>query len=176
MKALKAALYRVRQAIWALSAQWRPLDLRALDEYLSQEQRKLFLEMSRSDQRHSLAVFEYLQKNGSGDRALLQAALLHDIGKVEGQVRLWHRVIIVLIRAFSPKLLIRLARDRIGSWRYPLFLYLEHARLSGERARLAGVSSEVESLIREHHDAAPSMSEGAFARKLRALQRADSAN
>ena len=176
MKALAAVVYRTCQAIWALQAQWRLPDLTALDGYLNQEQHKLFLEMSRADQQHSLAVFQHLRKTGFYDPALLQAALLHDIGKAGGHVWLWHRVIVVLARAHSPKLLTWLAQDRPGSWRYPFYRYLQHARLGAERARLAGVSSEVEALIREHHDEMPNTSDGVFVARLRALQRADSTN
>lgn len=116
MKALNAALYRVRQVVWAAQAQWRPLDLGAFGEYLNQEQQALFLAMSRSDQRHSLAVFQRLRSANMSDPALLQAALLHDIGKAAADVRLWHRVIVVLARACFPKLLDRLAQDRSPSF------------------------------------------------------------
>lgn len=174
MKALRAALYRIRQVVWAAQALRRPLDLGVLDEYLNQAQRALFLRMSRPDQRHSLAVFRQLRSAGMDDPSLLQAALLHDVGKAGADVRLWHRVLIVLVRAFWPKLLARLAQDRPGSWKYPFFLYLQHAQLSAERARLAGASLETELLIREHHNLGSSVLEGVLAEWLRVLQQADS--
>jgi hypothetical protein len=176
MKALNAAVYRVRQVLWAARATWRPLDLSVLDEHLNQEQRVLFLQMSRPDQRHSLAVFRQLRSAGRDDPELLRAALLHDVGKTGAGVCLWHRVIIVLARAFCPSLLARLAQEHPGSWQHPFYLYLQHAPLGAARARLVGVSPEIEMLIREHHNLASSVLKGALAENLRALQQADSAN
>ena len=67
-------------------------------------QQQLFARMSPNDQRHALAVARSLQKAGYDNLALLQAALLHDVGKSLGQPII-HRVLIVLLEAFWPAML-----------------------------------------------------------------------
>jgi hypothetical protein len=63
-------------------------------------------------------------------------------------MRLWHRIAGVLLEAFAPRLLRRLARDDPRSWRHPFHLYLHHESLSAEAALAAGCSPRVAALIR----------------------------
>jgi len=73
--------------------------------------------MPPSDQRHSLNVYRTLLAEGQTSQDLLVAALLHDVGKAGGQLRLWHRVAIVLLRAFWPAALDYLSRGQARGWR-----------------------------------------------------------
>jgi len=112
--------------------------------------------MSRYDQQHALNVCRALEQQGHAERDLLAAALLHDVGKSATQgaeLRLWHRVAVVLIQLVSPDLLGRLAKDEQGSWRRPFYVQLHHAAIGAEAARLAGCSTTTVSLISRHEDA-----------------------
>jgi putative nucleotidyltransferase with HDIG domain len=113
-----------------------------------------------------------LQREGHHDPALLRAALLHDVGKA-GQLRLWHRVAVVLLEALAPTMLRRLADDRPHSWRYPFFAHLHHARLGAERARATGCDALTVELIERHHQAPPIGDRSVADRLLAALQAAD---
>ncbi len=62
-----------------------------------------------ADQRHALDVVARLRAAGLTDPDLLAAALLHDAGKGP-RVRLWHRVVAVLVEAVSDS-----AMETIGS-------------------------------------------------------------
>lgn len=64
-------------------------------------QQQLFKRMTPNDQRHAVAVAHTLRQAGYDHAALLQAAVLHDVGKSMGQP-LIHRVLIVLFNAFWP--------------------------------------------------------------------------
>ena len=69
------------------------------------------------DQRHALDVVARLRAGDLTDGDLLAAALLHDAGK-GARVRLWHRVVAVLVDAVSPngmEALVRLTRRRGGT-------------------------------------------------------------
>ena len=88
-----------------------------------------------------------LRATGWVDPDLLAAALLHDAAKGH-RLRLWHRVGGVLLEAFAPRLLARIAAPDRGSWRYPWYLYLHHAQLSAEAALAAGCSQRTASFIR----------------------------
>jgi len=108
-------VYRVSQFFRALVA-WVPKrELGLLSEYLTPPQAELFQRMPRSDQRHGLDVFHALRRKRQHAHDLLVAALLHDVGKSGGGLRLWHRVLIVLIKALWPQLLDRLSRSKIAS-------------------------------------------------------------
>ena len=107
----------------------------------------LFDRMPVADRRHGLDVVARLRADGWDDPDLLAAALLHDAAKGH-RLRLWHRVGGVLLEAFAPRLLRRLASPAPASWRYAWHLYLHHAELSAETARGAGCSERTASFIR----------------------------
>ena len=144
-----AAFSRVRQFLAAVRAKVSDDDMAVLEQHLDPPQRDLFREMSPIDQRHCLDVFNTLLRQGHSDPDLLRAALLHDIGKRE--IRLWHRVAGVLLEAFWPTLLEKLAINRPQSWLYGFYIYRHHADLSAELAERRGCSPSVVELTRGHH-------------------------
>lgn len=107
----------------------------------------LFAAMPVADRRHGLDVARRLLAAGHDDPDLLAAALLHDAGKGD-RLRLWHRVSGVLLEAFAPRTLARLASAEPDSWRHPFHLYLHHAGLSADVARAAGCSERTVAFIR----------------------------
>lgn len=107
----------------------------------------LFESMPVADRRHGLDVVARLLAAGVDDREVLAAALLHDAAKGH-RMRLWHRVSGVLLEAFAPELLGRLASADPGSWRHPFHLYLHHAELSAEMALAAGCAERTGAFIR----------------------------
>ena len=178
-------MYRVSQFCRALVA-WAPKrEFGLLNEYLTPSQVELFQRMPRSDQRHGLDVFHALRRKQRHDRDLLAAALLHDVGKSGGvlslskggRLRLWHRVLIVLIEAIRPQLLDRLAAEEPRSWRYPFFVHQRHPELGAELAQAAGCSPVTVELIRRHQQ--PPADNPVRTRRdklLAALQEADGVN
>ncbi len=178
-------MYRVSQFFRALVA-WAPKrELGLISEYLTPPQAELFQRMPRSDQRHGLDVFQALRRKQHLDHDLLSAALLHDVGKSGGvlslskggRLRLWHRVLIVLIRAVRAPLLDRLALDELRSWRYPFFVHQHHPELGAELAQAVCCSPVTVELIRRHQQ--PSASSPLRTRQdelLAALQEADGVN
>jgi hypothetical protein len=140
----------------------------------------LFRRMFVAEQAHAVAVLHTLQEHGCTllapsrgssqfDRttegaarpervlhtevALAQAALLHDVGKIGGRIRLWHRVATVLLQALCPEFLGRLALDEPHSWRYPFFVQLHHAERGAELSAEVGTDGLAVALIRAHHTA-----------------------
>jgi len=138
----------VRRFLCALKARVDPAERQVITDKLTPAQQRLFWAMMVEDQRHSLDVFYALQRRGCQDRDLLLAALLHDVGK--GQVRLWQRVLYVLLRAGPSGLLRRLARPNGAGWRRALASINEHGRGGAALAQEAGAAPAVVELIRNH--------------------------
>jgi len=144
-----AAVSRVRQFLAAIRARVSADEMAVLEQHLDPSQRDLFRAMSPIDQRHCLDVVNTLRRQGHSDPDLLRAALLHDVGK--RGIRLWHRVAGVLMEAFWPVLLEKLAVNRPQSWLYGFYIYRHHADLSAELAERSGCSPAIVELIRQHH-------------------------
>ena len=144
-----AAVSRLKQFLAAVRARVSGDEIAILEQHLDPSQRDLFRQMSPIDQRHCLDVFNNLLRQGHSDPDLLRAALLHDVGK--RGIHLWHRVAGVLLEAFWPTLLEKLAVNRPQSWLYGFYIYWYHADVSAELAGRSGCSPSVVELIRGHH-------------------------
>jgi hypothetical protein len=168
-------VYRAKQFFLALNARVEPEQLASLNRYLNPAQLQLFAQLPPADQRHALAVLRTLESQGHTDSDLLQAALLHDLGKGEG-IGLLYRVAIVLLRAFAPHLLDRLAEGVNSGWRRPFAIYKRHAARGAELAAEAGSTDTVVWLIRHHEDVPNATTERHRAELLTQLRAADGEN
>ncbi len=146
----RTAVYRVRQFVSALRASRLSTQERTfVNQYLSPAQQVLFERMSVQDQSHAVAVARALYQQGWRDVALLQAALLHDIGKADSGLSLWHRVLIVLLHAIWPAGLTWLAQED-GGWRRPFYRHVHHPQIGARLAAEAGSSPSVVTFIAAH--------------------------
>jgi hypothetical protein len=181
--ALLATLaYRPRQFVGALVARVDPADRAAIlaQAKLPPTLAALFVRMPRPYQWHALNVARRLLAQGQRDPLLLQAALLHDLGKWDPatgrRVRLLPRIATVLLHRTpgGPRLLHRIASGppSAGSWRYPWYLQGHHPALGAALAARHGARPEVVALIRHHEAATPALDPPQRAR-LSALQAAD---
>jgi hypothetical protein len=172
-KTTHPALYRATQFFVALKAVlWKGGGLTPADEALvtsvltTPAQQHLFTRMSPNDQRHALAVLRTLQAAGCDQRALLQAALLHDVAKSMGQPII-HRVLIVLFKAFWPAALERLSEwpqsvpnnssfilhpSSFPNWRRPFVIHAHHAAIGAAWAEEAGCEPLAVKLIARHQE------------------------
>lgn len=132
-----------------------------IDDYLDDAGKFLFSQMSKVDQHHSLAVAQtilteaaYLR--GVKIKALIKAALLHDIGKVEGDFTFISRLVVGMIRRFNPTLRGKLAITHPHTgWdkvKYGCYVDLVHPARGAHMAKIFGIEPAVVELIRHHHD------------------------
>ncbi|MGQ9491258.1 MAG: hypothetical protein ACUVR4_10070 [Anaerolineae bacterium] len=179
---LRRAAYRARQFFEAVAAYLTPLSVAERAEahaHLPARAQPLFDAMPRQDQRHSLRVARMLQAAGHHDPALLQAALLHDAAKAQSGLTLFHRVAVVLLKAFWPAWLAawrrRPAPPRQDA-RYPFWAHVHHPELGARLAERAGCLPEAVALIRLHQERADEREDPGLMGKLAALQAADDDN
>jgi hypothetical protein len=140
---IRATFFRVGQDEYAL-----------IERHLLPAQVALFMRMDRLDQRHCLDVFYTLYDAHHRDGALLEAALIHDVGKADGRLKMWHRVSIVWMQQFVPGWLERLTADGRG-WKAPFGVHVRHAETSARWVADAGSPPQVIDLIRRHHKKNP---------------------
>ena len=161
-------MHRVGQFVAHVRARVSPEEEEVAARILPPDAARLFATMPVADRRHALDVGARLLAAGIDDPDVLGAALLHDAAKGH-RMRLWHRVSGVLLEAFAPSLLRRLASPDPASWRHAFHLYLHHAELSAEMAAAAGCGTRTAAFIRGE-------GRGDDARLQRALTEADDAS
>jgi len=156
---VRPAAYRVSQFFTALAARGQRLDDGPARRVLPPALFALFAAMPPEDRRHALAVLADLEARGESAPPLLQAALLHDVGKARAGVGLAHRVARVLLARPCPPLWRWLAARPTG-WRRPFWVLANHAARGAVWAETAGASPDVAGLIRHHETAPPPDWEG----------------
>jgi hypothetical protein len=147
--------YRASQTFRVLLAKPRSEDLALAKQHLSPSLWELFHHMSPADQAHGLRVLRSLLARGEGDPNLLAAALLHDVGKSHVQLRLWERILVVLVSWLDPYRVRRWGEGELTSWRRPFVIAVHHPAWGSEMIRQAGGSEELASLVLNHQEDLP---------------------
>jgi len=154
--------HRALQFVRALSGALYPVDMAYVGVWLGADQRgaalpELFASMPRAEQHHGVHICRVLEQRGFSDRDLLVAALLHDVGKTVAPLRLWERVLVVLVERFAPRLAAEWAdvpADGIMpvGVRRGLVVSRHHPAWGADLAAQAGASPRTVAWIRQHHD------------------------
>ncbi len=151
-------LYRTRQFWQAISPRSSQVDFELVSSILSPSQLALFQQMQASEQAHSQRVLRELITQGETNKDLQIAALLHDVGKIRVPLRLWERVLIVLVKSVCPgcvhkwgQLPIEGFKSETG-WRRPFVISVQHPSWGAELADQCGTSQLAVELIARHQE------------------------
>jgi hypothetical protein len=144
-------VYRFKQLAAALRADVSSHERDLVSTLLNSQQQALFERMPLFDQRHCLDVYHTLQQAGYNKEHILQAALLHDCGKVGDDGRsiplIWYGVFVVLQKVLP--WLYRWAVRNKHPWFWPFALHAIHGQRSADLVAQAGGS---EILVRLLYD------------------------
>ena len=172
-------LYRSRQFWQAISTRSSQQDMELVESILSDSQVALFQRMQASEQAHSLVVLKELQNRGEENPDLLAAALLHDVGKTRAPLRIWERVLIVIVGAICKDCLHRWGAgenvqpdDGLG-WRRAFIVAEQHPAWGADLAAEHEVSPLAVSLIARHQDSIAADANSIEDNLLKKLQAAD---
>jgi hypothetical protein len=147
--------YRVGQGWRAVAGRVDEDERAAALAWLPERARAAFVSLPVAYQRHHLDVYRRLWQAGCRDGDVLAAALLHDVGKVDGRRRvwLWQRVAAVLLGRW-PALLAQLGEPSAGGWCYGFYLHVHHPAIGAARAAALGCSPRTVALIAAHQETA----------------------
>jgi len=153
---------RVKQVLSALTAQITPADLMFVREYLTTDEQVLFWGMNMPDQYHSLQVaYTALQLTAHAmnldHHLLVKCALLHDVGKIKGDISTVDKIITVLAYHVWPqwaKEWGRLGRGNlVMNVRHAFYIYFHHAQRSATLLMGANTEIQVVDIVGKHHKA-----------------------
>ena len=151
-------IYRTRQFLQAISSNSSQVDLELFSSILNPSQLALFQKMQTSEQFHSQRVLSELMMNGETNQDLKVAALLHDTGKTLAPLRLWERVLIVLVKSICPDCIKRWGQLPNGQFRpdmgirRPFIISVQHPVWGAELADQCGTSRLAVELIARHEE------------------------
>ena len=143
---------RIRQFFHALTSKISADDHKYILTHLDQTEQKLFFAMDVVDQCHAIRTaycierFAIEGKQGIDREFLIRCALLHDIGRVKGDMSTCGKVFTVLISAFLPKFADSL-EQRGNHW---IYIYRHHAQIGALKLQQIGLYRESK-IISKHH-------------------------
>jgi putative nucleotidyltransferase with HDIG domain len=152
---------RVKQVLAAVTAKISAADQSFINSKLTAKEQQLFYGMNLPDQRHALNVAQtilQLAPEASADQQefLVVCALLHDVGKMKGDVSTLDKIITVLAHSLAPrwaKTWGRLSRGgRVANLRHAFYIYFHHAERGAKLLEQIGQDALVVKIIRRHHD------------------------
>lgn len=137
--------YRVKQFFKGLFC--ASIDISIAEEYLTPQELRLFLKLPGFEKRHAIDTAVTLMGFDTGSKRdiLIEAALLHDIGKLESGVGLIKKSILVLMNKFFPGFSRRLARG-VNMFN----VYYNHNVIGARILKSIDTGSKVIELV-EHH-------------------------
>ena len=154
---------RVKQFFHAVTAKVSFADALYVREMLDISETVLFFAMSVEDQRHAIDVAHTVERLYDKMRAekkekidvelLVKAALLHDIGRVKGDMKIYQKALCVLLDKWDPKYARSLTKPKgeKGTLSHAVFVYYNHPGIGAEKLEAINEDPRMVYLVGRHH-------------------------
>jgi putative nucleotidyltransferase with HDIG domain len=155
-------LNRMKQVFAAVTASITQKDREFVNCYLNSKAQKLFWAMNVPDQRHVLNVAYTALHLAEGQEninvgLLVKCALLHDVGKVKGDVSTFDKIITVIGDHLLPNWAKKWEKqgrgNKVSNLRHAFYIYFHHAEISAAMLKDIGECTELIEIIARHHKA-----------------------
>ncbi|MGI6092566.1 MAG: HD domain-containing protein [Veillonellaceae bacterium] len=155
-------LNRVKQVAAALTAKITDKDRIFIAKHLNEREQKLFWGMNLPDQRHALNVAYSALKLALGQpqinsTILIKSALLHDVGKVKGDVSTIDKILTVIAHKLNGKWAKQWGRAGKGTilnnMRHAFYIYFHHPERSAALLSAINEDPRVVEIVGIHHKA-----------------------
>lgn len=152
-----SAYKRVRQFVRAVTQRMTSEDYDFVRHHLPENALPLFFAMHPADQVHvrnvAFTALKMAEERGLAAEQkefLLRCALLHDVGRVKGDLNIMGKVMAVLMTHYLPKLSAawQKKQDPIG---HALYVYRHHPAIGAEKLKAIGLMQEA-AVIAHHHE------------------------
>lgn len=153
---------RAGQVLAALTAKIEDSDRAFIKLWLGRREQNLFWAMHLADQRHALNVaytairLAEEQKSFIDKEKLIRCCLLHDVGKVRGDISTLDKIIAVLMHrcapAWSERWGVRGKGNPLKNLRHAFYIYFHHARRGRDKLLALGLT-ELAEIVAKHHKA-----------------------
>ncbi len=158
-----SVLHRINQFYRACRARIGEADRSFVASYLTEVEQALFFQMEKFDQRHCLDVARAALVMGKARGVgtlqlplLVRGALLHDIGKVRGDLTVLARSLITVLQAVAPGWVRLLSAHgeakQPPSFAYACYVHLNHARRGAYMLSCFTAEPKLVQLVLHHHD------------------------
>lgn len=146
-------MYRVKQFLWAIMSTFKPIDSELINTYLNDDEKKIFLKLSKNEKHHSIRVCVDALKIAKeynllvDNNKLAKAALLHDVGKINSKLNVIEKSIIVLLDKFTKGEIKKY--DNIKK----IDTYYNHPKIGVKLLQEVKLKDrEILNIVREHHE------------------------
>lgn len=155
-------LIRVKQFVAALTAKVTAADRNFIRKNLRAEEQSLFYGMNVPDQRHALSVAQTalqlaVDREDINRELLVKCALLHDIGKLRGDVSTWDKIVSVIAHNLAPRRAKSWGKygrgGKLANLRHAFYTYYHHPERGAQLLATIGEDCSVVDIIRRHHEA-----------------------
>jgi putative nucleotidyltransferase with HDIG domain len=141
-------LYRVRQFLKGITPHTPIEREQFLKMYLTPQESILFYRLPRHERSHAMDTAWTINNIGGyiDKEVLIKAAMLHDIGKIQGKSGIIKKSILVLMNKFLPSLSYNL------SGRLKMFyIYYNHPEIGAKMLERVNTDKHTVELVRYHH-------------------------
>ena len=147
----------MKQFFRALTAKVTPEDGKYISAHLKPEEQKLFFAMSTEDQYHCLRTAYTIErlviedKKGIDREFLIRCALLHDVGRVNGDLGTLGKVFTVLVSDIAPGF----ADNLELKGNKQMYIHRHHAEIGGRKLQQIGLFREAKIIAKHHSPPSP---------------------